>query len=129
MEAVARRVPGPVVVIWDQLNVHTDGPSKRWTEFNARHGGRFTFVHTPKHASWLNQVECWFSILERRLLRHGSFPDVDAVNARVEGFIGHWNEHEAHPFNWTFRGSFGPRNCEASHVRVRPRGDGRRMAA
>lgn len=129
MEAVAARVPGKVVVIWDNLNVHYDGKSKRWTEFNERHGGRFTFVYTPKHASWLNQVECWFSILERRVLRHASFPSVDAVHERVAGFIGHWNTHEAHPFNWTFRGSFGPRTCEEPHVRIRPRGHGRRVAA
>lgn len=129
MEAVAARTPGKVVIIWDNLNVHYDGKSKRWTEFNKRHGGRFTFVYTPKHASWLNQVECWFSILERRVIRHASFPSVDAVNERVNGFIGHWNDHEAHPFNWTFRGSFGPRTCEEPHVRVRPRSDGRRVAA
>lgn len=128
MEAVAARNRGKVVVIWDNLNVHHDGKSKRWTAFNKRHKGRFTFVHTPKHASWVNQVECWFSILERRVLRHASFPDVPTVNDRVDGFIKHWNEHEAHPFNWTFRGSFGPRD-EESHVRVRPRGDGGRVAA
>ena len=126
MEAVAARNPGKVVVIWDNLNVHHDGKSKRWTEFNRRHGGRFTFVHTPKHASWVNQVECWFSILERRVLRHASFPDVPAVNERVTGFIDHWNRHEAHPFNWTFRGSFGN---EERHVRIRPGSDGSRVAA
>jgi transposase len=128
MEAVAARVPGKVVIIWDNLNIHHDGRTKRWTEFNERHGGRFTFVYTPKHASWLNQVECWFSILERRVLRHASFPNVESVNTRVNGFLEHWNAHEAHPFNWTFRGSFGPRS-EDPHVRVRPRGHGRRMAA
>ncbi len=129
MEAVAARTPGEVVAIWDNLNVHHDGASKRWTEFNRRHGGRFTFVHTPKHASWLNQVECWFSILERRVLRHASFEDVAAVNERVSGFIDHWNTHEAHPFNWSFRGTFAPRSGEESHVRVRPRGAGCRVAA
>ena len=129
LEAVARRVKGNVVVIWDNLNVHYDGAEKRWTRFNRKHGGRFVFVHTPKHASWLNQVECWFSILERRLLRHGSFPDVGTVNARVLGFIEHWNKVEAHPFRWTFRGTFEPRHNEAPHVRVRPRGDGGRLAA
>lgn len=129
MDAVAAKVPGKVVVIWDNLNVHYDGKSKRWTKFNKRHGGRFCFVYTPKHASWLNQVECWFSILERRVLRHASFPTVDDVNERVRGFLVHWNEHEAHPFNWTFRGSFGPRTCEEPHVRIRPRGDGGRVAA
>jgi transposase len=129
MEAVAARIAGKVVVIWDNLNVHYDGAALRWTEFNRRHGGRFTFVYTPKHASWLNQVECWFSILERRVLRHGTFPTVTDVNERVDGFVAHWNAHDAHPFNWTFRGSFGPKRSEDPHVRVRPRGDGCRMAA
>ena len=129
MEAVAKRMPGKVIVVWDNLNVHHEGQEHRWSAFNARHGGRFTFVHTPKHASWMNQVECWFSILDRRVLRHASFPDVAAVNQRVSGFIDHWNQCEAHPFNWTFRGSFGPREPEEPHVRIRSRGDGHRMAA
>jgi transposase len=129
MEEIAARIPGKVVVIWDNLNVHYDGKEQRWAEFNARHDERFTFVYTPKHASWLNQVECWFSILERRMLRHGSFPDVLEVSDRVDRFITHWNEHEAHPFNWTFRGSFEPGSREDSHVRIRPRGDGGRLAA
>lgn len=128
MEAVAARTAGKVVVIWDNLNVHHDGPKRRWTAFNKRHGGRFTFVHTPKHASWLNQVECWFSILERRVLRHASFPDVATVNERVSGFIVHWNEAEAHPFNWTFRGRFEPRR-EAWDERLQSRGRGGRLAA
>jgi transposase len=128
MEAVAAGTPGKVVVIWDNLNVHHDGPEKRWTAFNERHGGRFTFVHTPKHASWLNQVECWFSILERRVLRHASFPDVATVKERVNGFIAHWNEAEAHPFNWTFRGRFAPRH-EAWDERLQSRGRGGRLAA
>ena len=50
MEAVARRYPGEVYVVWDNLNVHYDGKQERWTEFNRRHGGRFRFVYTPKHA-------------------------------------------------------------------------------
>ncbi len=105
MESVARSIEGQVVIIWDNLNVHHDGKGQRWTRFNERHGGRFTFVHTPKHASWTNQVEIWFSILERRVLRHGSFATVAAVNVRTTGFITHWNAHEAAPFRWTFRGT------------------------
>lgn len=105
LEAIAARIPGKIVVIWDNLNVHHDGKEKRWTQFNARHGGRFSFVYTPKHASWVNQVELWFSILERRVLRHDSFPNVEAVEARVMGFVEHWNVDEAHPFRWTFRGT------------------------
>jgi transposase len=105
MEELARKYPtGPVYVIWDNLNIHGDGPDQRWTRFNQRHGGRFHFVHTPKHASWLNQIELWFSILQRRVLRHGSFATRAALEAEVRAFIRHWNRVEAHPFRWTFRG-------------------------
>ena len=54
---VAARYPGRVVVVWANLNVHFDRADKRWTQFNDRHGGRFEFVYTPKHASWTNQIE------------------------------------------------------------------------
>ncbi len=103
-EEIAMRYPtGPVYVIWDNLNVHT---GKRWEEFNSRHGGRFHFLYTPKHASWVNQIECWFSILQRRVIRHGSFRSREALMRTVRGFIAHWNDVEAHPFRWRFRGEF-----------------------
>jgi hypothetical protein len=90
------------------LNVHYDGADKRWSRFNERHGGRFEFIYTPKHASWTNQVEIWFSILHRRVLKHGSFGSVEAVNREVLGFIDYWNDNEAHPFRWKFRGTTKP---------------------
>jgi transposase len=102
MEHVAERYPtGQVYIIWDNLNIH-HGP--RWEAFNERHGGRFHFVHTPLHASWVNQIEVWFSILARRVLKHASFRSTDALTARVLAFIKHWNNVEAHPFRWKFRG-------------------------
>lgn len=102
MEALAKQYPvGPVYIVWDNLNIHT---GERWNEFNARHGGRFRFVHTPKHASWVNQVEVWFSILQRRVLKHASFATRDALKRAVLAFVRQWNQHEAHPFRWTFRG-------------------------
>jgi len=104
MEHVASVVPGPVIVVWDNLNIHHEGKTARWSAFNARHGGRFSFVYTPKHASWVNQVELWFSILERRLLRHGSFASKRSQAESILGFVGHWNEVEGHPFRWRFRG-------------------------
>src|SRR5579871_2118301 len=53
---VAKRFPtGPVYVVWDNLNIHRDGLDKRWARFNRRHRGRFHFVYTPLHASWVNQ--------------------------------------------------------------------------
>ena len=104
MQEVARKNPRrPVYVVWDNLNIHYDGKDKRWTEFNARHGNRFHFNYTPKHASWLNQVEIWFSILQRRVLRYGSFKSREQLRDRVLAFIAWWNEEEAHPFRWTWR--------------------------
>ena len=74
METVAVEYPtGPVHVIWDCLNIHFDGTAQRWTAFNARHGHRFVFHYTPKHASWVNQIELFFSILQRQCVRAGSF--------------------------------------------------------
>lgn len=132
LETIAARVPGRVVVIWDNLNVHHEGKDRRWTAFNERHGGRFEFVYTPKHASWVNQVEIWFSLLERRVLRHGSFQTVAAVEERVMGFVDHWNVEEAHPFRWTFRGTTRHRPlCPlvTRHGVVPPRGVRGRRAA
>ncbi len=107
MEELARKYPeGEVHVVWDNLNTHYDGPDKRWTKFNQRHGGRFHFVYTPKHASWMNQVEVWFSILQRRVLRYGSFYSTKHLEREVIGFSRHWNRTEAHPFRWTFTNKF-----------------------
>lgn len=105
MEALALRFPGVTIhVVWDNLNTHCDGPSKRWTEFNERQGGRFHFHHTPIHASWVNQVESWFAIVEKRILRHGVFDNVEALENRVIGFIDHWNSTGRRPFRWKFKG-------------------------
>ena len=105
MEVVAEIYPNQEVhIVWDNLNIHFDGPDKRWTKFNARHGGRFSFHYTPIHASWVNQVELLFGILQRRVLRWGVFDTLEALGNAVIGFLDHWNQHEAHPFNWTFKG-------------------------
>jgi transposase len=104
MEALAKRYPtGPVYVVWDNLNTHH---GDRWRAFNERHRGRFHFVHTPLHASWVNQIEIWFSILARRVLKHGSFASRSELRRRVLAFIAHWNRAEAHPFRWSFRGKW-----------------------
>lgn len=65
---------------------------------------RIRFVFTPKHCSWLNQVECWFSILVRRLLKRGSFRSVEELEARLREFIDYFNRTLAKPFAWTFGG-------------------------
>jgi transposase len=99
MEEVARRYPtGEVYVIWDNLNIHI---GEAWARLSERHGDRFHFVHTPKHASWMNQVEIWFSILQRRVLKYADFVSCEQMVRAIIGFIGPWNRREAHPFRWT----------------------------
>jgi transposase len=58
---------------------------------------------TPTHASWLNQVGLFFSILERRLLRRGEFDSVDYLAERIIAFIKDYNRR-ARPFRWTYQG-------------------------
>ena len=65
---------------------------------------RICFSFTPKHASWLNQIEIWFSILVRKLLRRGSFKSIAELKQRIEAFIAYFNETMAKPFRWTFTG-------------------------
>ena len=60
-------------------------------------------MHLPVHGSWLNQVELFFSILERRLLRRGEFDSVDDLADKVVAFINDYNR-KAQPFRWTYDG-------------------------
>jgi transposase len=66
---------------------------------------RIRFVYTPKHSSWLNQVEIWFSILVRRVIRRGSFSSKEDLRTKIISFIDYFNQVIAKPFNWTFTGS------------------------
>jgi putative transposase len=60
------------------------------------------FHYTPKHASWMNQIELWFSILVRKLLKRASFTSVEDLRARVLAFIQYFNATMAKPFKWTY---------------------------
>ena len=65
---------------------------------------RIVFHYTPKHCSWLNQIEIWLGILVRKLLRRGSFRSLDDLNAKVFAFIDYYNRTMAKPFKWTYQG-------------------------
>jgi transposase len=65
---------------------------------------RIVFHYTPKHCSWLNQIEIWFSILVRKLLKRGSFTSVEELKAKVLRFIDYYNRTMAKPFKWTYQG-------------------------
>jgi len=62
------------------------------------------FIYTPKHSSWLNQVEIWFSILTRRLIKHGNFCSLENLKSRILKFIDFFNKIMAKPFKWTYKG-------------------------
>jgi putative transposase len=61
------------------------------------------FHYTPKHCSWLNQIEIWFGILMQKVIRRGSFISKDDLKQKIFNFIDYFNETLAKPFNWTYR--------------------------
>lgn len=65
---------------------------------------RIVFHFTPKHCSWLNQIEIWLSILVRKLLKRGSFRSLAELKTSVLAFIDYYNRTMAKPFKWTYQG-------------------------
>jgi len=60
------------------------------------------FHYPPKHASWMKQIEMWFRILVRKLLKRASFTSVEDLQAKVLAFIAYFNTTMAKPFKWTY---------------------------
>jgi transposase len=85
-----------VHIVLDNLRMHKGKQVQAWL---AKHP-RFVFHHPPVHCSWMNQVEQWFSILQRKRLRIADFPDKAALAERLQAFITEWNQR-AHPFKWS----------------------------
>lgn len=73
-------------------------------EFLSNVDHRIRFVYTPKHCSWMNQIEICFSVLARRLLRRSSFVSTDALADSIHKFIAYFNATLAKPMRWTFSG-------------------------
>ena len=65
---------------------------------------RIVFHYTPKHSSWLNQMEIWLSILVRKLLKRGSFTSIADLKAKILDFVEYYNRTMAKPFKWTYQG-------------------------
>jgi len=65
---------------------------------------QIVFHYTPKHSSWLNQIEIWFSILVRKQLRRGTFTSTNELKNRILDFIDYFNRTMAKPFKWTYKG-------------------------
>jgi transposase len=64
---------------------------------------RIVFHYTPKHCSWLNQIEIWFSILGRKVIRRGNFTSTDDLKSKINDFIDYFNHTMAKPFRWTYQ--------------------------
>lgn len=73
-------------------------------EFLSDASHRVSFVYTPKHSSWLNQIETILGIINRRAIKRGDFPSLAALQERLTEFIEYFNETFAKPFNWTYTG-------------------------
>ena len=99
LEQLDREIPVEITVIHivlDNLRMHKGKQVQAWL---AQHP-RFVFHHPPVHCSWMNQVEQWFSILQRKRLAIADFADKAELAERLQAFIKEWNE-VAHPFKWT----------------------------
>jgi hypothetical protein len=83
-------------LVCDNVSTHHGKEVRKWL---ANHP-RFVVHFTPVHCSWMNQVEQWFSIVQRKRLRIVDFDSKDHLREKIEQFIQEWNQH-AHPFNWS----------------------------
>jgi len=86
-------------LIMDNGSSHTSKATRAWLAAHPR----FTVTYTPKHASWLNMVELFFSILTRRLLRRGEFSSREHLTTKIHTFVTHYSRH-ARPFRWRYDG-------------------------
>lgn len=99
LSKIDRETPASVTllhVVCDNLRMHKGKKVQVWL---ANHS-RFRFHFTPVHCSWMNQVEQWFSILQRKRLSAPNFASVEELEAKIDAFILEWNRI-AHPFRWS----------------------------
>ncbi len=118
------------VIICDQLNTHKSESLVRWVaekikytydlgikgktgilksqktrmEFLEMESHKIRFLYTPKHCSWMNQIENWFGILQRKVINQGEFPSVEDLDKKIGKFIQYYSDYLAKPIKWKFRG-------------------------
>lgn len=89
-------------LIMDNCSSHTSKATQTWIAAHPR----FSITYTPKHASWLNMVDQWFSVLTRKLLRRGDFASQQDLEAQMTEFTVNHNE-TAHPYKWKYDAGAG----------------------
>jgi transposase len=127
-----KKLPKEVDIIFvaDQLNTHKSESLVKWIAKEINYKGdlgkknykgilkdqqsrkqflenqthRIRFAYTPKHCSWVNQIECWFSILNRHVIKHGDFSSVKELKHGIVNYIDYYNRCLAKPFNWRYKG-------------------------
>ena len=121
---------GKHVIVCDQLNTHKSESLVVWIAEQINYKGelgtkgksgilksmdsrmkflednthRIRFQFTPKHCSWMNQIENWFGFLQRRVIKHGQFHSVEILETKIDAFIKYYDRHLAKPINWIFNG-------------------------
>jgi transposase len=101
LKSLYRNHPGKHLhIIVDNLSVHKHKAVREWVARRRR----MTLHFTPTYSSWLNQVEIWFGILARDVLRGGVWTSTKQLIAQIMKYIKSYNEDRAHPFKWTYTG-------------------------
>jgi transposase len=85
-------------LIMDNLNVHKSKKASEWLESKRK----FYVYFTPTYSSWLNQIEIWFSILTRDIIKDGVWHSKKEMTGQLIKYVKTYNEDKAHPFNWTY---------------------------
>lgn len=127
---VATNPNGEHIIICDQLNTHKSASLVEWVAERIAYNGnlgtkrrkgilgsvksrmefledkshRIRFLYTPKHCSWMNQIENWFGILEKKVIKRGEFNSTMILEEKINAFIPYYNNCMAKPHNWKSQG-------------------------
>lgn len=129
-EIAATHPDQELIIICDQLNTHKSEALVKWVaaqigfegdlgakrkygilesmksrmEFLENKEHRIRFLYTPKHCSWMNQIENWFGKLQKQVLNRGEFDSVSKLENKIGGYISYYNNCLAKPSKWKFTG-------------------------